>query len=526
MPKAGTVADREPADVKRVAAAEGVPADKTTTPVELAPTAGPKNLDRMPFFQMLSSMTEREWEDRMVYLYRQDKTIIKEDPKDSNYIARITHAFDEAYVKEKFGGGKFLAILKNVRINGAERKHSFLIEGEAKIQEGEISIAKKNEPAGGKSDNALLLEQLERVTQKLLDSASKSNGSEQDTISRSIAMLSEASRGALQIQQEAIKSQVGSPTGNAMVDKFLEKAIAKLGDEPKGGDQMEQFTRMLALVRELNRGNDKPAGGGLLGNLGEIKGVLEVLKDLGVKIGGGGAEAAAEGGMDWKSVLAGTLPQALQVVGGYVDRWIQTQQEQNRILAVHTENARRAAAGQPQLPAAPPQQVHTSAIPTAPAPIAPGPQASALPPNFASASTIPAGTSTAAWPINPPAQTGEVLPFPGASAQPAQQVEVDLDFVCTLIRRCFDAGDPGDIPACAIKRIYGVSLDPLRAYFSDGEQLKQLAGMAPIIAEIIPDDAFPDFLAEFVAEMNRDENAPAPEDEDDPDPAEGGGKSA
>src|SRR5260221_4534661 len=114
MPKAGTAADREPADVKRVAAAEGVTVTKVTNePVVLAPTAGPKALDKLPFFEMLGRMTEREWEDRMVYLYRQDKNIIKEDAKDNNYIERITHAFDEDYVKKSHGGGRFLAILKN-----------------------------------------------------------------------------------------------------------------------------------------------------------------------------------------------------------------------------------------------------------------------------------------------------------------------------------------------------------------------------------------------------------------------------
>jgi len=513
MPKAGTAVEREPADVKRVAAAEGAASDKTPTPVDLAPTAGPIKLDKLPFFEMLGRLTEREWEDRMVYLYRQDKTIIKEDPKDSNYIARITHAFDEAYVKEKFGGGRFLAILKNVRINGAERKHSFLVEGEAKIQEGEISIAKKNDSAGGKSETTLLLEQVRDLTNRLVESSRQNNGTEQAAITQAVSLLSQASKGAMEIQQEAIKGQLASTTGHPMVDKFLEKAIAKLGDEPKT-DSMDQFTKMLALVRELNRGSEKPAGGGLLSNLGEIKGVLEALQGLGLKIGTGGAEAAAEGGLDWKSVLASTVPQALQVVGGYVERWIATQQEQNRILAIHAENQRRAASGQPLLTAgAPqPQQVQTSAIPPA-AQFAPGPQvnvpqASALPPNFAAANQ-PAQ--------NPAAPTGEIVQFPGAQPNQQPQVEVDLEFVCTLIRRCFDAGDPGDIPALSLKRIYADSLEPLRPYFSDGEQLKQLAGMSPLIAQIIPDPEFPAFLTEFVDEMNRDENeAPGP------DPEEGG----
>jgi hypothetical protein len=514
MPKAGTV-DREPADVKRAAAAEGIPAEKNSTPVDLAPTAGPIKLDKLPFFEMLARLTEREWEDRIVYLYRQDKNIIKEDPKDSNYIARITHAFDEPYVKDKFGGGRFLAILKNVRINGAERKHSFLIEGSPIIQEGEISIAKKTDAgAGAKSETALLLEQLNKLTEKLLEVGAKNNGAENDTITRSVAMLSEASRGALEIQQQAMKSQIGSSTGHPLVDKFLEASIAKLGNATEAkGDSLEQFTRMLALMKELNKGNEKPASGGLLGNLGEIKGVLEVLKDLGVKIGGGATEAAGEGGMDWKSVLASTLPNALQVVGGYVERWIATQQEQNRIMAIHAENGRRAAAGQPLLPAAPPppQQVQTFANHPAPAPVATGPQASALPPNFASASQ-PAQNP-------PPAPAGEVLPFPGSQANQQPQIEVDLDFVCMLIRRCFDAGDPGDIPALSLKRIFADSLEPMRPYFSDGEQLKQLAGMSPVIAEIIPDPEFPAFLKEFVEEMNRNED-------EEPEPAPEGGGAA
>jgi hypothetical protein len=124
-----------------------------------------------------------------------------------------------------------------------------------------------------------------------------------------------------------------------------------------------------------------------------------------------------------------------------------------------------------------------------------------LPPNFAAA------TQPAQNPATPPA--GEVLPFPGNQQQP--QIEVDLDFVCMLIRRCFDAGDPGDIPALSLKRTYADSLEPMRPYFSDGEQLKQLAGMSPIIAEIIPDPEFPAFLKEFVEEMNRDEDEAAPD---------------
>lgn len=84
-----------------------------------------------------------------------------------------------------------------------------------------------------------------------------------------------------------------------------------------------------------------------------------------------------------------------------------------------------------------------------------------------------------------------------------------------VIRRCFDAGDSGGAPALMLKRIYGTeALEPLRPYFGDATQLRNIAGLSPIIAEIMNDDAFPEFLEDFVEEMNEkeeEETGPEPE---------------
>jgi len=525
MPKAETVklAD-EPKDVKRVAASEGIGGKENSAPVEMAGSAGPKELDKMPFFQMLGSMSERQWEDRMVYLYRQDKTIIKADEKDSNYIERITHAFDEAYVKEKHGGGRFLAILKNVRVNGAERKHSFKIEGEPIIHADEVSIKKTAETAAaGKSELALALDQVNRLNDKLLELSQKNNGAENATISNAVSMLSEASRGALQIQQEAIKSTIGSSTGHPLVDKFLEASITKLGGESKG-DDVDKLLELIKVMKMIQP-EQRAAGGGLLGNLGEIKGVLEVLKEMGLKVGGGAGDVAdAAGGMDWKAVLASTLPQALQVIGGYAERFMALSTEQSRILR-DIENSRRAAAGQPQLPAAPqpqqtpPQQQPQAAAQTS-APAA-APQTSPLPQGFAAAGAVPAPPAQPQIEQAQPANN-KVVEFP-SGLQPGAAGNVDLDFVCNLIRRCWDAGDSGDIPAITLKRIYADALDPMLGYFTDRAQLRQFAAMSPPLAPIAKEPEFPTFLEEFVAEIMRDENALPEEGEEGP---EDGGPEA
>ena len=100
---------------------------------------------------------------------------------------------------------------------------------------------------------------------------------------------------------------------------------------------------------------------------------------------------------------------------------------------------------------------------------------------------------------------------------------MDLDFVCNLIRRCWDAGDSGDIPAITLKRIYADALDPMLGYFTDRAQLRQFAAMSPPLAPIAKEPEFPTFLEEFVAEIMRDENALPEEGEEGP---EDGGPEA
>src|SRR6266481_977024 len=297
----------EPADVKRVAVAEGV-AQPPSEPIVMAESDGPKNLNKMPFFEMLAAMTAREWEDRLVYLYRSNEknaniNVIKADPKDSNYIERISHAFDEDYVKHKHGGGTFLAMLKNTRVNGAERKHMFRVDGLPIIHDDEIAINRKGgaADANGKGELAMVLQQLSDLQNRMLQMASNSSGSEKDAITKAIDTMQVGMKGALEMQQAVFKHSANSTTGNPMVDKFLESAIAKM--HGNGVDPMEQLTKTLALMKQLSP-EAKPSAG-LLGSLGEIKGLVETMKELGFKIGGG---EASEGAFDWKAALAQNIP--------------------------------------------------------------------------------------------------------------------------------------------------------------------------------------------------------------------------
>ena len=485
----------EPGDVKRERQKIDGPAKVAGEPIEMAESSGPKNLNKMPFFDMLAAMSARDWEDRIVYLYRQDKQIVKADPKDANYIDKIAHAFDESFVKGRHGGGKFLAILKNMRVaNGAERTYSFNIEGPPIIHPDEVQIAGKS-AAGGtteKTELAQVLEQMNALTNRMLDMAKSSGGQEKDALNRAMETMTAGMKGALEIQKAALEKSTSSTSGNPLVDKFLENMMTKLSSEKN--NSMEEFTRMLALARELSKGE----GGkqpGLLGIVAELKGLAEVARELGIKIGGGDA---AEGALDWKVALASNLPVALQTLSGMVNQWVQASAERGaqRTAAIIEEyEARKRLAAQSG--AAPAAAAQTAATETVKA-------ASALPANFAP------GPAPAA-----PAANGQVIPFPPATSDagtagtaPKQelQAEVDLNVLCLLIRRCWDKQDPGDAAAMVLKRLYDEQLNPLKQYLADKEQLKIFAGLHPALAEIIPHEDFPEFMDEFCLEMNRNED--------------------
>ncbi|MBZ5522240.1 MAG: hypothetical protein LAP21_08360 [Acidobacteriia bacterium] len=473
----------EPADVKRVAEAAGDTGRKPTgEPVEMAATSGPPKLDKLPFFDMLKALQARDWEDRMVYLYRQDKNIIKEDPKDSNYIDRVPHAFDEAYVKDKFGGGRFLAILKNTRINGAERKYSFLVEGEPIITQGEVQISKgKAGAGGGNPEMTMLLEQMNTLISRVVTMAQDKGGSDGDAVTKVIETMQKATDGVLQVQRQAFERQMGSPTGSPMTDKFMEAMIARMAAGEQ--DSMKKLLEMMAVVKQLQGGGEaKP---GLLGIVGELKGLAEAARELGVKIGGEGG--GVEGAMDWKTALAASLPQALGAVSGWVNDFIASYRERNRVLAQQIEAMRRTGQA---LPAA-----QTSAPPpAAPAAVA----TSALPANFAAA---PAAAASA------PASQAQVIEFPEPGGD---QVQVDFSFVAGLVRRSFDAGDHGATTAVMLKRLFADSFGQFKQYLNDESKLKTVCAMEPQLAAILQEEDFPQFSSEFIEEMNRKEGEEEP----------------
>ncbi len=489
MPKAETmdVTPKEPRDVKRAAASEGIGGKDTAQPVELAPSSGPSKLQGLAFFDMLKAMSERDWEDRMVYLYRQDKSIIKADPKDANYIARIPHAFDEAYVKEKFGGGRFLCILKNTRINGAERKHSFLIEGDPIIQADEVNIKKKQDEMAPKGEVGLLLEQMNSLVERVVSLTQKNGAGEQDAVSRVVETMKKATEGVLDVQKAAFEKQLNSASGSPLLDKFLEAQISRLsGDEGKR-DPMAEFTKMLALARELNGGKQQ----GLMGIVSELKGLAEVAKELGIKIGSGGGEAGGDV-MDWKTALAANLPTALQTVGSLVDRWIAAANERQQRMMAQMEAQIRARTGLP--PAPPPVQAYAQPAAAQAAAAATTNVSSALPANFA--------------PAAPQQQqpADRVIEFP----QKQNVVEMDLSSIASIARKCFDKGDPGDCAALILKRLFGDEQVAQFMPYMEVDQLKLYCGMDPSLAGVVNDPEFLVFLAEFVAEMKKKEEEPEP----------------
>ncbi|HEV3041893.1 MAG TPA: hypothetical protein VHA33_29280 [Candidatus Angelobacter sp.] len=475
---------------------------------EIDETLAPASITRhelrtIPFFELLLKLSPGDWDTYMAYLYRSKGSgIIKTNDKDDHYIQKISHAFDEEYVKQSFGGGGYTVILNHSPSRKAVRKHTFNVDGPPILQPGELDTrGKASNSAGGKSDTALMVEQMEKMFQKVVELVKNDNGAEKDAMTRVIATMQKGTEAVIDVQKSAFEKQltasIGSSTGHPLVDKFLEAAITKMGTQ--GTEQpspVKQMAEMFTVFKQITGGST--GGGGLLGNLGEIKSVLEILKDMGIKIGG---EGGGEG--DWKAVLAAQAPGAIQMILGALDEWRKSS-DQTRLQLAHLQ-ARIAGAPQQQLPQPqpPPQPASASPQPQAQAP------ASALPTNFASG-------PQPQEPAERQPSTENVVEFPQQPQQqsaPVQEIELEVNFdlVATIISRCFDKGDPGDAAALIIKRLYQGQLESYMPYLTDLAKLNGLVGLSPILQEAIKDDDWPVFMSEFVREMKRnDDEEPEP----------------
>jgi hypothetical protein len=417
----------------------------------------------LDFFDYLNALSAKQWESRLVYLYRVDPEVRNPENtsgKSRKFIEKIAHAFDEEYVKKHHGGGGYLAILKNVNLEHSdrgERTKVFYIDGAPKLQPGQTLVGETGKPdvSSAPAGDTSIVELLKQVL------ADRSNTPEK-AMEVFINTISKAQEASQSIMAKAAEKHADSTTGNPLLDRLLAGAIEKMTGAPTSQfDNLKQMVELVTLMRALNPEPKQPASLGLGGlkEVAELAGV-ESIADLFSK--GGGGE-------DWRAVLARAGMSLIQNLPTMIDGMRQMQQENfQRALAVERARA-------------------TGQIPPALQPVA-RPTAVHMPPN-------------------PLAQT----PAPAPAANPMQAVSV-------LIAKMFDVGAGGDLVARMVKLEHPAVVPMLTPYLSAPiAEVKAFCASDEILSGITGHEDFDEFLEEFIAEM-LDEEGEGPEGDGAPAP--------
>lgn len=429
--------------------------------------------ESIPFLNAIAMIAESEWERYLIYLYRLDPRV-RNPEGEAAFIDKYQRPIDEGDIKAVHGGGKYMLLLKDdvQWRNGApaagarERRHKLRIAGDPVLQQGQTTVGKEPVvlppgPTPPPSDRSLGTGDVAALLTGLREILADRKGD--DGIASVLELMGQANKSAIQVVTEAARQSATSTTGNPIMDKLLEKLI---DSKINGGGERDGVRDKLVNIALDRLSNPQPTAGadGGLAQLGQLKELFGVDSVMDLVKGGGGDNS-------WKMKLVEVGGALITNLPALVQAFMQNQQMLfNRQMQV--EAMRRQAAASPGQPVVVP--------PNTPTPV------DAIPPAIAA----PA----------PPMPGVEPVSF----MNPVQAVLDD-------IVNCFNSGLGGDGAASLIMTKYPAIVEQLRqakfasgkSLFEDVEELKAFSAKTPPLSAIAGEEEFPQFLGEFVEEMNR-----------------------
>lgn len=435
-------------------------------PVDVAVLPTPAEPEpREDFWKYLASLTDDDWKDHKVTLYRYPLGQTKPD-KLGRYVKTYkfgTPLVSEDQVYEEFGGSQYTAMLtgpKDGQRGVLLARHSWEMDGPARNPWQQSAGA----PGVVTPQNSELAQTLQVVLEKLNVAQRSSNPAADPAIKDSISLIQQLT--------SAMKPQgVGELVG-ALAD------LQKLTGSTIGGGG-NSIRETIVLLKELGI-----IGGERKSLASEIKEILEI---AGMMNGGGGESGGGGRRQDWPTTLVQNLPSILEKVTPIADKFADAARSNARTAEI--------AAGRRGLPAPAP------ARPT-PAPATPTPAAAAPVP----AAESPASRSVAAPETEPTA----AAPAPGE--QPAIVFQQpNLEWVKGKAVQMFQQGKPGDAIAEFLDNLddqlgnFLASMDEptFRAFIENDVILRTIVG-AP---------RFPAFVRDFVGYFAEGDEPPASDDE-------------
>lgn len=443
-------------------------------------------IETLPFFEALSAMTPRDWEDHIVYLYRTDAEIPKEVLEATGrdkYVDKVTHAFDEEYVKRQHGGGTYLALLKFAKDSSKKtrRGYRFAIDGPAKLQEGFVPkagtiVAPGTGGGPGATTTSSPSEQQNTVQMflgaldKILNAAKENKMPQDQVMSNVLQLMQTASAKAIEVAAAGASKSAGSMTGNPLIDQLITTMITRLASPPDFAAQMKSFAELMNTMRPAAEEKEDSGSADPLDALAKLKDTFDI--DFRSLLSG------RAGKDDWRIELARALPGALTAL----NNWFTVRMEEIRLtreLRV-AQMLPGAVAGAP-----PPPPATTPKIQPIPAP------AAAIP------SPLPAGFAAAVANTTPGA--GPATATTGTSQEVEEQMNMFLSQLAETIANQFESGEDGRTAAIVVMAKFPPQLvEMMRPFLRDPKQVRAWVENNEVLADCAENKAWEKFEAEFL----------------------------
>ncbi|MCU1284465.1 MAG: hypothetical protein JWO13_815 [Acidobacteriales bacterium] len=438
------------------------------------------------FFDRIAALTEADWDHHLCYLYRVRPLVTNSTRH--NYIDLYSRKFDESDVKEQHGGGGYKIIFKNKTEGKLLQEYFFDIEGEPKFKAGQKLNSPEILPAGTVPAAAPAPQtELASVLREVLGALqSKDSGGAEAAMRNALDLVKQGSTAGIEIMKQGIMKESGSMTGNPIMDKLMTAMLERMATPPPEKNSLKEALELLAQIRKMDGKDDREERSNPAGELGILKDLFggENLMDL-VKRG-----LTGEGG------------------GGTRDVWKETLSNAGLKLVDHLPVIIQGVKDIIQ------QQVQIAMLRGG----VPQPARAVLPANVQrQPQTIPAAHIVQQQ--QPNGVAVQSIAAQPAQVQPTQEeVLANIDRIKQMIVRCFDAGDDGDLAALTVIRSYPELVQPLQPFFADLAGVLQFATNDLILAPIVPEPGFNEYMEEFIARMKDPEGEP---DGDGPDEVPG-----
>jgi hypothetical protein len=199
-------------------------------------------LEKVDFFDLLQQQELDDWKRRKVYVYRVWPRLEKKD--DAHYLTVISHPIDEEWLKQTFGSGRYMMLLRDSVLKKAIAQHTFSIhdiEYPPKLNSKEVLECE---------ENARYYELWPSRSKEINGAAPKAGPNSADAAAVAVREMGDLARQANDkgLDENLMKLYMDATKAR---DELAAKLAASAKPDATAADQLSVLDKVLGLVERL-----------------------------------------------------------------------------------------------------------------------------------------------------------------------------------------------------------------------------------------------------------------------------------